>query len=345
MRLGPDLFWSARARPVRCASRTDKSLAVTPCVRPERDVAAGDGPCGSTNGTLINGVSVVEAVLRGGEVASPARRRFGVDLIAPAVEVEISSLRRFGRLIGSSIEMRRLHPLLERLAASAVPVVIEGETGTGKELLAESLHELGPRASGPFIVFDCTAVAPTLVDSELFGHERGAFTGAVAARRGVFEQAHGGTLLIDEVGDLPPPPFSSKLLRVLERAEFRRVGGERIANRIDVRSPLSDATQPGPRGSGGPFSGRSFPPPRGGAARTPSASTTARRYRGACALVLYPDGIGHIRLAGSAALLRAWEDYSWPGNVRELRNAVARRLALGELTSLECGAPRVVRGR
>src|SRR5439155_22735071 len=90
----------------------------------------------------------------------------------------------------------------EKIAAANVPVVIEGETGTGKEALAESLHEMGPRAQGPFVVFDCTAVPPSLVEAELFGHERGAFTGAVSTRKGVFEQAHGGTLLIDEVGDL-----------------------------------------------------------------------------------------------------------------------------------------------
>src|SRR5262249_28863861 len=112
-----------------------------------------------------------------------------------------------------------------RLTASAVPLIIEGETGTGKELLAEAIHEMGPRAKGPFVVFDCTAVPPNLVESALFGHERGAFTGAVGARRGVFEQAHGGTLLIDEIGDLDVA-LQSKLLRAIERSEIQRVGGE-----------------------------------------------------------------------------------------------------------------------
>src|SRR6185312_7143916 len=109
---------------------------------------------------------------------------------------------RFGRMIGASPQMRRLYPLCERLATTTLPIVIEGETGTGKEVLAESLHEASPRAGGPFVVFDCTATAPSLVESALFGHERGAFTGALEQRKGVFEQAHGGTLFIDELGEL-----------------------------------------------------------------------------------------------------------------------------------------------
>src|SRR5207237_10768816 len=128
---------------------------------------------------------------------------------------------------------RRLYPLGHKLADANVPVVIEGETGTGKEALAESIHEMGPRASGPFVVFDCTAIPQNLLESELFGHERGAFTGAVALRKGVFEQADGGTLLIDEIGDLDLT-LQPKLLRAIERSEIRRVGGDRWI-RVDVR--------------------------------------------------------------------------------------------------------------
>src|SRR4029077_11022397 len=114
-----------------------------------------------------------------------------------------------------------------------VPVIIEGETGTGKEVLAESIHETSARAKGPFVVFACTTVPVNLVESELFGHERGAFTGAVAARKGVFEQAHGGTLLIDEIGDLDAA-LQPKLLRAIERSEIRRVGASH-PTRVDVR--------------------------------------------------------------------------------------------------------------
>ena len=127
----------------------------------------------------------------------------------------------------------RLYPLFERLASATVPVVIEGETGTGKEALAEAIHEMGPRAKRPFVIFDCTAVPPALIESELFGHERGAFTGAVGSRRGVFEQAHGGTLFIDEIGDLDLT-LQPKLLRAIERSEVRRVGGDGWLS-VDVR--------------------------------------------------------------------------------------------------------------
>src|SRR5688572_6606778 len=128
--------------------------------------------------------------------------------------------------------MRRLYPLCTRLAATRVSVLIEGETGTGKEVLAESLHEVGG-SKGPFIVFDCTAVSPGLVEAELFGHERGAFTGAVHSRAGVFEQAHGGTLFIDEIGDLELT-LQPKLLRAIDRGEIRRVGGTQVI-KVDLR--------------------------------------------------------------------------------------------------------------
>src|SRR5262249_30648939 len=117
---------------------------------------------------------------------------------APAHSVRTS----FGGYMGRSPSIVRLYPLLERLALSGVRVLLQGGTGTGKEVLAEALHEEGPRAARPFVVLDCTTLAPNLLEAELFGYERGAFTGAVTSRRGVFEQADGGTLLIDEIGDL-----------------------------------------------------------------------------------------------------------------------------------------------
>jgi two-component system, NtrC family, response regulator HydG len=212
-----------------------------------------------------------------------------------------------------------------------IPVVIEGETGTGKELLAESLHEGGPRAAGPFVVFDCTAVAPTLIESELFGHERGAFTGATSTRKGVFEQAHGGTLLIDEIGDLPPP-MQSKLLRALERSELRRVGGDKTI-RVDVRVLSATRRNLDREVQAGRFRDDLFhrlavtrvelPPLR---RRKGDVQMLARAYT--------------LQMGGQAAilpegLLRSWDEYAWPGNVRELRNAVARRVALGDLMGVE----------
>src|ERR1019366_9225234 len=125
-----------------------------------------------------------------------------VDKMDQPSAIPVPTATRFGRMIGASIEMRRLYPLCERIAQSDIPVIIGGETGTGKEVLAESIHEQSKRANGPFMVFDCTAVPPSLLESELFGHERGAFTGAVQMRKGLFEQAHVGTVFIDEIGDL-----------------------------------------------------------------------------------------------------------------------------------------------
>src|SRR5207237_1425007 len=176
---------------------------------------------------------VVEVYLRGGEIVRAGASALRVEPGVPSVGPPVPRAGSFGRYVGGSVEMRRLYPLCERLAQTNVPVIIEGETGTGKEVLAESLHEMGPRSSAPFVVFDCTAVPPNLVESELFGHEKGAFTGAVATRKGVFEQADGGTLLIDELGDLELS-LQPKLLRAIERSEIRRVGGDRWI-RVDVR--------------------------------------------------------------------------------------------------------------
>jgi len=127
-----------------------------------------------------------------------------------AIQMPLSPALHFGRMLGASVAMRRLYPLCERLAMSNVPLIVEGETGTGKEVLAESLHDQGPRAREPFTVFDCTAVPPNLVEAALFGHERGAFTGATELRQGVFEQAHGGTLLISSCRPSSCAPSSAR---------------------------------------------------------------------------------------------------------------------------------------
>ena len=139
----------------------------------------------------------------------------------------------FGRFIGRSPAVTRLYPLLRKLAAADVPLVIEGETGTGKEALAEAIHDAGGRAGRPMVVFDCTAVPASLLEAALFGHERGAFTGADTARPGIFEEADGGTLLIDEIGDLDLG-LQSRLLRVIQKGEVRRIGGNRWV-KVDVR--------------------------------------------------------------------------------------------------------------
>ena len=287
------------------------------------------GDLDSTNGTFVDGVRVFDALLAGGEVVLAGETAIRVDR-AGEREVSLSAAECFGRVVGASAEMRRLYPLCETLAASDVPIVIEGETGTGKEALAEAIHEASPRAAGPFIVFDCTAAAPSLVESELFGHERGAFTGATATRKGVFEQADGGTLFIDEIGDLDPA-MQPKLLRALERMEVRRVGGDKwikvnarviAATRRDLDREVQD----------GRFRDDLFF--RLAVARVELPPLRARKGD-----IPYLTRYFWTRLGGAGEppyeLMRRFERLPWHGNVRELANAVARFIALGEAAAPE----------
>ncbi len=290
---------------------------------------------GSTNKTFVNGIAVIEALLQGNETIELGQTTLRVELAVPATFIPMTDADRFGRLVGKSSAMRRLYPLCQRLAATQLSVLIEGETGTGKELLAESLHELGARPDGPFVVFDCTAVAPNVIESELFGHERGAFTGAVASRKGVFEQAHGGTLLIDEIGDLPAA-LQPKLLRALERSEVRRVGGDR-AIKVDVRVLAATRRDLDREVQEGRFRDDLFH--RLAVARV--ELPPLRRRKGDISLLAMHicTELGHQPAVLGEALLRAWEADPWPGNVRELRNTVTRQLALGDLAELEARAP------
>jgi len=283
----------------------------------------------STNGTFVDGISILGAYLRGDEslrVGATGFRLTRRDVAAPP-SLPHGVEPRFGKLVGSSRELGRLFSLFRKLAVSDVPVVIEGETGTGKEVLAESLHDAGPRSGGPFVVFDCTAVPASLMEAELFGHERGSFTGATATRKGLFEQASGGTLLIDEIGDLDMS-LQPKLLRVIERREVRRVGGTE-AIRVDVRllaatrRDLDKAVQEG-RFRDDLYHrlavGRVELPPL--SKRIGDVSELARHFWAE---------LGGAPPGPPAEVIAQWERASWPGNVRQLRNAVARRIALGEL--------------
>jgi DNA-binding NtrC family response regulator len=234
-------------------------------------------------------------------------------------------------MIGESPEMRSLYPLGRRLAQSDVPVVIEGETGTGKEVLAEALHEASLRAANPFIVFDCTAAPPSLLESALFGHERGAFTGALALRRGVFEQADGGTLFLDEIGDLDIA-LQPKLLRAIERGEVQRVGSGQWM-RVDVR--IIAATRRGldREMQAGRFRDDLFFRLAVGRIELPPL----RRRRGDIAVLArhFWTAIAGEGRPLPPGLVERLEAYRWPGNVRELQNAIARHVAVGELPTPE----------
>jgi DNA-binding NtrC family response regulator len=311
----------------RLVSRRHAAFDVT-----ERGVRLVD--LGSTNGTFVGGLAIAEVFLRGGELVRVGETILRVDVAGERKTTPLTHAHRFGRMLGGSIEMRRLYPLCERVAASDVPVVIEGETGTGKEVLAESLHVGSPRANSPFIVFDCTATPPSLLESTLFGHERGAFTGAVAAHTGVFEEANGGTLLIDEIGDLDLA-LQPKLLRAIERREVRRVGGDRWI-KVDVRIIAATRRDLDAAVQTGGFRNDLFFRLAIGRVELPPL----RERRGDIALLARHfwrtlGGVGEMPDDQVARL----ETYSWPGNVRELHNAVARQLALGEFAAIPPAPP------
>ena len=289
----------------------------------------------STNGTFANGMRLVQAYLEGGEdlrIGDTTLRVARLEGAGPALSQEM----RFGKMLGASEEMRRLYPLCAKLAASDIPVVIEGETGTGKEVLAESLHDASPRAQGAFVVFDCTAVPPNLVESALFGHERGSFTGAVSARNGVFEDAHGGTLLIDEIGELDVN-LQPKLLRAIERSEVQRVGSN-TWTRVDVRVLAATRRDLDREVVAGRFRDDLFfrlavgrvelPPLR---ARRGDVPLLARHFWRA---------LGGDDRPIPPRLLDRFGDYAWPGNIRELHNAVMRALALGDVSLASAGLTR-----
>ncbi|HET9990002.1 MAG TPA: sigma-54-dependent Fis family transcriptional regulator, partial [Kofleriaceae bacterium] len=169
---------------------------------------------GSRNHTIASGISIADATVDGGTVLALGNSEVTIHVDADLAEVPSSERSAFGDLVGESAIMREVFSQLERVAASDATVLIEGETGTGKEGAATAIHDASGRAEGPFVVVDCGAIAANLLESELFGHEAGAFTGAIERRIGAFEQASGGTLFLDEIGELPAE-LQPKLLRAL----------------------------------------------------------------------------------------------------------------------------------
>ncbi len=276
----------------------------------------------SSNGTTVDGVRIRDAYASPDSTIAIGSSKIRLRLDQTAIDLPLSSRESFGGLLGKSSSMRRLYTLLELVVDTGDTVLIEGETGTGKELVAEALHDESERSGGPFVVFDCSAVSPQLMESELFGHVRGAFTGAVADRVGAFEAAHRGTLFLDEIGELPLA-LQPKLLRTLERREVRRVGSH-DARQADVRVVAATHRTLEEEVAAGRFREDLFyrlavvrlaiPPLRERREDIPLLAHHFARARGA-----------EIDDAAVAELGQR----AWPGNVRELRNAVARTLALG----------------
>ena len=278
----------------------------------------------SRNGTWIDGARVSKAVVPVGTML-----RIGATLVQllPAeesVELPASDRTSFGAMLGGSEAMRRVYTLLERASASTAPIVLLGESGTGKELAARAVHDHSARAGGPFVVFDCGAASETLIESELFGHKRGAFTGAHADRPGALALAHNGTLLLDEIGDLPLA-LQPKLLRLLERSEVTPLGARR-PERYDVRIVAATHRDLWAEVGAGGFRGDLFYRLAVVEAHLPPL----RRRRDDIAVLVAAflrDGGVAAPIVDGPALSRLLA-YSWPGNVRELRNVIRRAMAL-----------------
>jgi DNA-binding NtrC family response regulator len=297
---------------------------------------------GSTNGTLVDGQRAGDVHLRQG-----ARIRIGAttlhfEALDRELEVARSEDDRFGPLVGRAACMRELFATLTRVAASEATVLVEGESGTGKELVAEALHGASARKHGAFVVFDCAAVPPSLLEAELFGHERGAFTGAEVARAGCLEQADGGTLFVDEIGELPRE-LQPKLLRALEKREFRRVGSA-VRERADVRIVAATNRDLAREVNLGTFREDLYY--RLAVVRVVVPPLRERREDLRALVECFVSRAVHSATAASdllatvgAARWQALVEHAWPGNVRELRNAVERALALGAGRSLDALEP------
>ncbi len=305
----------------RTASRVHCEIRVKP-----RAVAVKDE--GSTNGTVCEGIRISSAEVPAGAVLRLGGTAVRIEISDEPAFVDVSDRESFGELVGGSLEMRRLYAMLERIAPTDSTVLVQGETGTGKDVVARSIHAASKRAEGPFVPLDCGAVPESLFESELFGHVRGAFSGAVADRKGVIEEADGGTLFLDEIGELPLG-MQAKLLRAIETRTVRRVGAN-AAKPVDVRvvaatnRPLTRAVNEGTFREDLYYRlavvELAIPPLR---TRRDDVPTLATHFFHAL------GGQGEL----PPAFVTSLGARSFPGNVRELKNHVERALMLGMITS------------
>ncbi|NUN13908.1 MAG: sigma 54-interacting transcriptional regulator [Myxococcales bacterium] len=287
----------------------------------------------SKNGLFVNGIRVIEAYL-----PREATIRFGASELLfniedSTVEVALARDGRFGGMIGDSLEMREIFALLAKIAPTDVTALVEGESGTGKELVAEALHSHSKRASQPFVIFDCSAVPEELMESELFGHVKGAFTGATSDRIGALQEAHGGTLFIDEIGELSLE-MQPKLLRALEKREVKPVGSNR-RNQVDVRIIAATNRNLAKEVQAGNFREDLYfrlavikivlPPLRHRAGDIPILINHF--------LQTLSGGDSTARV--SYETMTKLQRHQWPGNVRELRNYIERAMLLSDGGKLE----------
>jgi DNA-binding NtrC family response regulator len=281
---------------------------------------------GSTNGTLLDGAEIREGYLHPGAVITVGRIELQVRTYAERIEPMASERESFGELVGADPAMREIFGLLERVSDGEVSLLIGGETGTGKDALARSVHAASRRKSGPFVAVDCGALVSSLIESELFGHEKGAFTGASSRRQGAFELAQRGTLFLDEIGELPLD-LQPKLLRALETRRIRRVGGSAEVP-VDLRVIAASNRNLQLEVERGKFRQDLYfrlavvplfvPPLR---QRRGDVALLARHLLARIAKEQDPSAPPLLLSDAALAELRA---HDWPGNVRELRNVLER---------------------
>jgi len=283
----------------------------------------------SRNGTYVGDLKIREVYLRPGTTFRAGHTQIQFQTMQDVVEIELSQKDRFDRVIGASAAMREIFATLEKVSPSDLTVMITGETGTGKELIARGIHNASKRRDKPFVVLDCGSIPRDLIESTLFGHEKGSFTGAVGQHRGCFEQANGGTIFLDEIGELDIS-LQPKLLRVLEQREIKRVGGDRTI-KVDVR--VLAATNRDLRAEVNNNTFREdlyfrlsvvhveLPPLRERREDLPQLCNHFLRE------VAQRRG---LNLSFGQDAMAALVSHSWPGNVRELRNVVERAAALSD---------------
>jgi two-component system response regulator GlrR len=277
---------------------------------------------GSTNGTHVRGVKIVEAYIKPDTVIQLGKSEVRFLALPDAVISPLWQQPRLCGLVGQSTPMRYLFELIERIAASDATVLISGETGTGKEGVADAIHERSPRNKRPFIVLDCSAIPAQLFEDQLFGHEAGAFTGATRAATGVFEAAHGGTLFLDEIGELPLE-LQAKLLRAVETRTIRRVGGTKPIH-CDVRVLAATNRDLAVEVNRGTFRADLYF--RLAVAKLQVPPLRDRREDIPLLVEHFCEQLGGHKPPPE---FLTWAlAQPWPGNVRELRNAVERATVL-----------------
>jgi transcriptional regulator with GAF, ATPase, and Fis domain len=294
---------------------------------------------GSTNGTTIQGVRIREAYLPQDCDIYLGNCRLHFHAFDEEVVIQASHAERCGDIIGRNVRMREIFGMIEKIAPTGATVVIEGETGTGKEVVAQTIHKLSTRRKKPFVVLDCGAVPESLIESELFGHEKGSFTGAIMTRQGLFEMAQSGTIFLDELGELSVD-LQPKLLRVLEQREVRRVGSNKPIP-IDVRVIAATNRDLEAEVKAGRFREDLFyrlsvvrvllPPLR---ERKEDISLLVHHFLREHRYNRDRDDQLKIRHIAPQAL-RALEAYRWPGNIRELVNVIERACSFAEGDTIE----------